>query len=56
MEQGSNFNQGQVQRKTGLGQGLPQEDGHLLHPEAVLPDIGEHAVGCHQSKALVARR
>ena len=56
VEEGAHRHQRQMQVKTGLRQGLAQKTGHLHDPEAVLPDIGEHAVGLHQLQALIMRR
>jgi len=52
MEEGAGGNQGQNQVKPGGDQGVPQVEGDLHHRKAVLPDIGEHAVGFHQLQAL----
>ena len=56
VEEGAHRHQRQMQVKTGLRQGLAQKTGHLHDPEAVLPDIGEHAVDLHQLQALIMRR
>jgi len=47
VKEGAGDNQRQKQVKTGVGQGFAHNAGHLHHREAVLPNIGEHAVYIH---------
>lgn len=47
VEEGAAGHQRQEQVKAGIGQGLAQKAGHLHYGEAMLPDIGEHAVYIH---------